>query len=186
VFFEGWAAAPVAIFAEPDFPYFIASPEVSPEFVRDSLAEVGIESQFVKAAELGDPQAFQAGRYRVLAYVYGNTFPVAALSNLRRFHAEGGSLVALGGVPFCHPCVQDCEAGRWVDKIDELGWEFVSHEQMGTGLWGDVADVEAVIHAPDDPLGLAWMLLPTPPGIMQWSMTPPHPTPSTWPPCWPG
>jgi hypothetical protein len=46
---------------------------------------------------------------------------VAALSNLRRFHAEGGSLVALGGVPFCHPCVQDCEAGRWVDKIDELG-----------------------------------------------------------------
>lgn len=162
---SGWAEAPVAIFAEPDFPYYIASPDVSPEFVRDCLAEAGIESQFINAAELGDPQAFQAGRFKVLAYVYGNTFPVAALANLRRFHAEGGSIVALGGVPFCHPCVQ--EEGRWVDKIEELGWEFVSHRQMGTGLWGEAADVEAVIHAPNDPLGLAWMPLPTPPGVMQ-------------------
>ncbi len=159
-------AAPVAIFSEPDFPYYIASPAIAPEFVQDCLKRAGIESEFVSAAQLADAAAFSAQRYRVLAYVYGNTFPVAALDNLRRFHAEKGCLVAFGGVPFCHPCM--LENGKWVDRIDQLGWEFVSHQKMGTGLWGDAKDVEAVAHAPGDPLGLGWLPLPSPPpGVMQ-------------------
>jgi hypothetical protein len=167
------AKAPVAIFSEPEFPCYIASAAVTPEFVRYCLAEAGIESDYVSAAQLADPQAFNAERYRVLAYVYGNTFPMAALENLRRFHASRGCIVAFGGVPFCHPCV--FENGKWVDKIDQYGWEFVSHRKMGTGLWGEAADVGGVAYAPGEPLGLSWMPLPVQQGTVQFprlGMTP--------------
>ncbi len=152
-------AASIAIFAEPDFPYYIASPSVTPEFVQYCLRSAGIESDLLTASQLADPNSLNSARYTILAYVYGNTFPVAALDNLRRFHADGGCIIAFGGVPFCHPCV--LQDGEWVDKIDDMGWEFVSHQQMGTGIWGQTEDAESVAHAPGDPLGLAWMPLPT-------------------------
>jgi hypothetical protein len=115
---------------------------------------------------LGDAGVFSAERYRVLAYVYGNTFPHAALENLRRFHAAGGCIVAFGGVPFCHPCVREGE--KWVDKIDSLGWEFVSHQQVGTCIWGQAENVDEVAHAPGDAFGLGWLPLPAAPsGIVQ-------------------
>jgi len=160
------AAAPIAIFSEPDFPYYIASPAVSPEFVQQGLKGAGIEATLVSADQFADPAVFHVKHYPVLAYVYGNAFPVAALENLRRFHTEKGCVVAFGGVPFCHPCVK--EGGKWVDKIDEMGWEFVSHDEMGTGIWGQADDVDAVVHAPGDPLGIAWLPLPgAPPGVVQ-------------------
>ena len=167
------AAMPVAIFSEPDFPYYIASPSVSPEFVQFCLTKAGIQSELVNAKQLADPAAFNADKYRVLAYVYGNTFPLPAFANLRRFHAAHGCIAALGGVPFCHPC--EPENGKWVDKIAQYTWEFVSHRKMGTGLWGEAHDVDAVQPAPGDPLGLAWLRLPTPTGTMQFlreGMTP--------------
>jgi hypothetical protein len=158
--------APVAVFSEPDFPYYIASSALTPEFVINRLADVGIGSAAVGAEQLADPDAFGAKRFRVLAYVYGNTFPLAALDNLRRFRAEGGSVIAFGGVPFCHPCAK--QDGRWVDRIEELGWEFVSHRQLGMGVWGEARDVDAVRHAEGDALGIGWMPLPAPkPGVVQ-------------------
>ena len=160
------ADAPVAVFAEPGFPYYNTSLAIGPGFVQYCLGAAGIEAELLNADQLADSEAFSAGRYAVLAYIYGNTFPYAALANLRQFHADGGCIVAFGGVPFCHPCVRN--DGKWVDLIGELGWEFVSHEQMGTGLWGDATDVGAVVHAPGDPLGVAWLPLPAAPaGVVQ-------------------
>ena len=158
--------APVAVLSEPGFPYYIAPSWLTPEFVRHCLDSVGIRSEFVNAEQLADPNAFGAARFKLLAYVYGNTFPAEALDNLRRFHAHGGCIVAFGGVPFCHPCVR--EDGKWADKIDEMGWEFVSHDRMGTGLWGQAENVDALAHAAGDPIRLGWMPLPPPPpGVVQ-------------------
>ncbi|MBM3477536.1 MAG: hypothetical protein FJX75_30060, partial [Armatimonadetes bacterium] len=69
-------------------------------------------------------------------------------------------------VPFCHPCVR--EGGKWVDKIESLGWEFVSHQQMGTCVWGQAEDVDDIAHAPGDAFGLGWLPLPAAPsGVVQ-------------------
>jgi hypothetical protein len=168
-----WADAPVAIFSEPGFPYYIASPAVTPEFVQHCLTQAGIHSEFIDARQLADPAGFNAQRYRVLAYVYGNTFPFPALENLQRFHRSRGCIAAFGGVPFCHPC--EMQDGKWIDRIEQYGWEFVSHRKMGTGLWGEARDVDAVRYAPGDPLGLSWMPLATPVGVVQFprlNMTP--------------
>jgi hypothetical protein len=134
--------------------------------VGHCLGRAGIGVEYLSAEELGDPARLNIERQRVLAYVYGNTFPHAALANLRRFREAGGCVVAFGGVPFCHPCV--LEEGKWVDKIDTLGWEFVSHQQLGTCVWGQAEGVEALTHAPGDPFGLGWLPLPAAPaGIVQ-------------------
>ena len=160
------AQAPVAVFSEPGFPYYIASPSVAPELVQYCLRRGDIEAELVSADQLADPAVFSASRFTALAYVYGNTFPVAAYENLRRFHADGGCIIAFGGVPFCHPCVR--EEGVWVDKIDEMGWDFVSHEKLGTGIWAQAEALDKVTHAKGDPLGLAWLPLPhAPAGIVQ-------------------
>jgi len=162
----GVAAAPVAILCEPGFPVFISNPDTGPEFAQYCLHQAGIEADLLSAAELADPTVFNASRYRILVHVYGNTFPLPAYNNLRVFRQAGGCVVALGGVPFCHPCVP--EDGAWVDKIDELGWEFVSHAKLGTGIWGDASNIDGLEHAPGDPLGLAWLPLPPPPvGVTQ-------------------
>lgn len=65
-----------------------------------------------------------ANRYPLLVWTYGNTFPYSALANLRRFQQNKGSIVILGGVPVCHPCVR--QGDSWVDQIGKLGWDFGS------------------------------------------------------------
>ncbi|MCX7597704.1 MAG: GxGYxYP family putative glycoside hydrolase [Armatimonadetes bacterium] len=160
------AVTRVAIFREPGFPFFISNPEMGPEFAHYCLQEAGIEADMLSADELADPAVFNAQRYRVLVHVYGNTFPLPAYDNLRAFRQAGGSVLALGGVPFCHPCVR--EDGAWKDRMGQYGWEFVSHEKLGTGLWGDAPDVDELAHAPDDPLGLRWLPVAfAPPGSTQ-------------------
>ena len=54
------AEAPVAIFSEADFPYYIASPDASPEFAAYCLREAGIEAQMVDANGLADADAFNS------------------------------------------------------------------------------------------------------------------------------
>ncbi|MBI2300041.1 MAG: hypothetical protein HYU66_14050 [Armatimonadetes bacterium] len=157
-------AATVAVFTEPDFPFYIASPDYGPEFAAACLRQAGIECDEVAAAALADPAAFNAAKYRVLVQAYGNSFPVAAADNVRAFHAGGGCILALGGVPFCHPCT--LEGGKWVDRIDTLGWNWIGHDRIGTGLWGDAAKVEELAHAAGDPLGLGWLPLPPAPGLV--------------------
>ena len=95
----------IAVFREPYFPYYMSDPKLAPVRVQGWLQDCGLEADVLSAADLADPARFNTGRYGMLAYVYGNVYPQAALANIRAFHHDGGCLLLIGGTPFCHPCV---------------------------------------------------------------------------------
>lgn len=156
----------IAVFSEPGFPFYIASSAVTPEFVVYCLREAGVTCETVDADGLSDPATLDAERFVGLVHVYGNTFPVAAAGNLRRYHQAGGCIIAVGGVPYCHPCVK--EGDVWRDRIEELGFDFCGHRGIGTGYWGDAQDVDTLALSRGEPFGLGHLpLLSAPPGDLQ-------------------
>lgn len=97
--------AAVAVFDDPCFPYFTSGAALYPRDVVSYLCKHGLDTRLLSADELADEEVFNARRFAVYVHLFGNTFPLDAYENLRRFHAAGGSMV-LTGVPFCHPCRQ--------------------------------------------------------------------------------
>jgi hypothetical protein len=97
--------AAVAVFNDPHFPYFGTSCGLTPPDVVSYLREIGLQAELLDAEQLADPTVLSATRFRALVHLYGNTFPLGAAENLRRFHQQGGGFIATS-VPFCHPCRQ--------------------------------------------------------------------------------
>ncbi len=97
----------IAVFSEPHFPSYMSDARITPARVADWLGGCGLEADLLKASELADANRFNAQRYDLLVYVYGNTWPQMARDNLRAFHEAGGCLLLVGGTPFCHPCVPE-------------------------------------------------------------------------------
>ncbi|MDX1932648.1 MAG: GxGYxYP family putative glycoside hydrolase [Capsulimonadales bacterium] len=107
-----FAQAPrVAVFAQPDFPYYGVNSQVTPERIAEDLRAAGIAADLCDGAALSDANRMNARRYTTVILPYGNTFPVEAFTNLRRFHREGGSLT-LTGIPFTHPA-ERLSAKEW-------------------------------------------------------------------------
>ncbi|MBM3499500.1 MAG: hypothetical protein FJX74_12610, partial [Armatimonadetes bacterium] len=109
--------AGVAVFDEPRFPHFGALSGLTPPDVVSHLREIGLSAEPLDAQQLADPEVLSARRFGALVHLYGNSFPLEAADNLRRFHQDGGGLIATG-VPFCHPCRQ----------VGAEGWTFVAAE----------------------------------------------------------
>jgi putative glycoside hydrolase with GxGYxYP motif/GxGYxY motif-containing protein len=106
----------VAVFAQPEFPFYNVSSLVSPQVVAANLRAAGVTTDVLDAAALADPARLQAGTYAAVVLPYGNTYPQAAFANLRAFHRAGGSLI-LSGVPFTHP-VARLSARHWTAHPD--------------------------------------------------------------------
>lgn len=99
------AAPRIAIFAEPEFPYYMAASTDSPRAFLELFTDVGFEADLISAKQLADPQVFNAQIYAAYVHPYGNTFPLEVFDALVRYHEAGGSIIVPSGVPFCHPCV---------------------------------------------------------------------------------
>jgi len=93
----------VAIFSQPLFPRFGATSNFHPRFIYQHLLHLSISADLLDANQLADPLHFNAQKYAILIYPYGNTFPIEAVDNIKTFHSRGGSIIAVS-VPFCHPC----------------------------------------------------------------------------------
>lgn len=101
----------VAVFFEPGFPFYNASPFTSPRAVAGDLKAIGLESDLLDINALADANRFNTVRYDALILPYGNTFPQAAFGNMQAFHRAGGAMVVTG-IPFTHP-VANASAARW-------------------------------------------------------------------------
>lgn len=100
------AQAPrVAVFDEPGFPFYNASPLISPRGIAANLRQAGVQTDTLSADDLANPRRLNARSYAALVMPYGNTFPQLAFSNLQAFHRQSGSLI-LSGVPFTHPAAR--------------------------------------------------------------------------------
>jgi hypothetical protein len=161
-------AAPscVAVFVEKGFPTIGGTPSLLPFKMIEVLAQHGIQSQALSAAELSDSTIFNARRFTMLVMPYGNAFPAMAFNNLRKFHTAGGCLV-MNGVPFCHPCVKT--NGEWKD-LGHFG--YFGHDANGidTGGFGGPMENGKKPRAsiPGHPLGLNEGMLPDDEGNLQW------------------
>lgn len=112
----------VAVFDEPYFPYYGTYTGLVPADVAAYLSRVGLPARLVDADKLADTATLNPEQFFCLVHLYGNTFPLEAAENLRRFHQKGGAIVATG-VPFCHPC----------RRRGAQGWRFAA-------AGGDVVD----------------------------------------------
>ncbi|MDQ3813157.1 MAG: hypothetical protein M3347_04300 [Armatimonadota bacterium] len=146
----------VAVFAQPEFPFYNVSSLISPQAVAANLRAAGVTTDLLDAAALANPARFHAGAYAALVLPYGNTYPQVAFANLRAFHRAGGSLI-LSGVPFTHP----------VARLAAEGW-------TANPDWGTAARVVAQAHTgqaaveltgpPSDWVGVASQRHPVQPG----------------------
>ena len=127
------------------FPYYGAPDTLDPRKVTETLEAIGIHSDLLDATSLSDPNAFNIQEYAVLIHVYGNTFPLLAAENIRRFHRNGGSILATG-VPFCHPCVAVGAAGwnaAWGKSVSLTNDSHTGHHSLKicheSGDWAGAA-----------------------------------------------
>lgn len=107
----------VAVFEQPEFPFYNASPLISPRGIAANLRRAGIAADTLDADDLANPKRLNARAYAALVMPYGNTFPQSAFANLQAFHRASGSLI-LSGVPFTHP-VTRLSAQGW---LSNPGW----------------------------------------------------------------
>ena len=147
-----YAAPPrVAVFAQPGFPSYNASPLLSPKQIAADLKAAGAGADLLDVVALADPARLNAKTYTALVLPYGNYYPQAAFANLQAYHKAGGSLV-LSGIPFTHALT-----------LDGTGWKDAGHadaparfgpDGVGVGGFRDGREGKTQI-APGDPLGLA-------------------------------
>ncbi|MCL5283323.1 MAG: hypothetical protein M1330_01215 [Armatimonadetes bacterium] len=149
------AFAQIAIFSEAGFPYYGANIGSNPSQIQRWLKKAGLSSALLNARQLSDPSVFNARRYSLLIYPYGNTFPLEAAANLRRYHLDGGSILA-PGVAFCHPCVK--KNGQWQDLGHNPVW--LDDQHIG---WGGFSEAPPgrlkLADSPNDPLHLNYLPL---------------------------
>ena len=152
------AAPALAIFSDPDFPYWAAPMLTGPD-MQAWFTGLGLTADLLDATALADPARFNATRYAALIHLYGNTFPVEAAANLRQFHVDGGGFVS-AGVPFCHPCRQTGAAGwtwvlggkdhgeRTLEAAHSGGYGLLIHKE-GTG-WSGITQAERLPAQPGE------------------------------------
>ncbi|MCZ6794645.1 MAG: GxGYxYP family putative glycoside hydrolase, partial [Planctomycetota bacterium] len=128
--------APVAIFSEEGFPYFRSPGTLSPERIQTALERAGIVSRHLSVAHLKDPNVLSPERFPVLVLPYGNTFPVAAEGNLRRYRQGGGATVH-SGVPFTQP-VEENPYGGWI-HLGHTNAHLGFQDDKGLGVGGFVS-----------------------------------------------
>ncbi len=104
----------VAVFFEPGFPFYNATPFASPRAIAGNLKAIGLDADLLDGAALTDANRFNLAHYDALVLPYGNTFPQPAFRNLQAFHRAGGALVVTG-IPFTHP-VANASAARWTAR----------------------------------------------------------------------
>ncbi len=142
----------VAIFAEPDFPYFGVPVQTSPANIARSLRASGIGAELLDERSLSDTTRFNAQSYAALVLPYGNAYPAKAFKAMQAFHRAGGALI-LTGIPFTHPIVRDAQ-GKWHDQGHNSRAALFGSGGIGVGgFTGPGSDTEPVA-APDDALGL--------------------------------
>ncbi len=132
VAFSGMAAAAppprVAVFFQPGFPFYLASPLTSPRTVVKDLRAAGVDADLLAAAALADPEQLNVEKYGAVILPYGNTYPQTAFANLRSFHGAGGALV-LSGVPFTHGALPS--AASWSAAPEWGEWARVVTDAFG-------------------------------------------------------
>lgn len=107
--------ARVAVLAQPGMVVYGGAPAIQPANLAGHLSAWGLPTVSLSAAQIANPEVFNAERFAAVVLPYGNAFPLPAYAGLRAFHRDGGCLV-MTGVPFCHPCVSDAPVGweaRW-------------------------------------------------------------------------
>ncbi len=166
------AFAQIAVFSEAGFPYYGANIGANPAQIQRWLKGAVFSSTLLNAHQLSDPSIFNARRYQLLIYPYGNTFPLEAAANLRRYHLAGGSILA-PGVAFCHPCVK--KRGQWQDLGHNPIW--LDDQHIG---WGGFSEAPSrrlkLADSPNDPLHLNYLPLSQ---LNAYTQSPqPHQTPN--------
>ncbi|MGD9519596.1 MAG: hypothetical protein AB7W28_08760 [Armatimonadota bacterium] len=107
--------ARVAVLAQPGMVVYGGAPAIQPANLAGHLSAWGLPTVSLSAAQIANPEVFNAERFAAVVLPYGNAFPLPAYAGLRAFHRDGGCLV-MTGVPVCHPCVSDAPVGweaRW-------------------------------------------------------------------------
>ncbi|MBM3475824.1 MAG: hypothetical protein FJX75_21360 [Armatimonadetes bacterium] len=150
--------AAVAVLNDPQFPYFGTACGLTPPDVVSYLREIGLQADLLDPEQLADPAVFTAARFRALVHLYGNTFPLDAAENLRRFHHQGGGFIATS-VPFCHPCRQ----------VGAADWTYVaadsdSIERSAEGAQGGTACLRLQKDSTPSWTGAYSVRVPTAPG----------------------
>jgi len=139
----------VAIFYEPNFPYYMGNEIIQPKFIVDALKEIGIGAALLNAQQLSDTGVFNYQQFKILIHLYGNTFPVECTNSIIQFHRAGGSIIS-PGVPFCHPCERTDSGWKDLDHSDL----YYSHDKIGTGRFYEPprTGIEVVYFIKNDPL----------------------------------
>ena len=142
----------VGVFAQQGFPYYMESPLLNPAEIASDLNHLGIQTRKLDVKALCNPAVLNVRNVAILILPYGNTFPVAAMPNLIRYHREGGCLVTTG-VPFTHTVVRD-NNGSWNDTGNVNGLNGFADNAIGVGGFSS-GSADPVAIAAGDPLGLA-------------------------------
>lgn len=98
------------------FPVKVGSSD--PVRMAKMLEAAGERVEFVSAAQLGDPQAFNARKYWLVVLPYGSYFPALARDNFLAYLREGGDFLCTGGYAFDDLVIQ--WKGRWQTIEDIL------------------------------------------------------------------
>jgi hypothetical protein len=118
----------IAVFDAPSFPYFGTYAGLTPPDMVTYLKRIGLTAELLDPSQLADADVLNAQRFCCLVHLYGNTFPLEAAENFRRFRRAGGGLIATS-VPYCHPCWQ----------VGAADWRFVSAESDAVERTGEGA-----------------------------------------------
>ncbi len=127
--------APVAIFAEPDFPRLRVIDTVTPERIRASLEKVGIAASLLGIDHLRDRKLFTRQAFPVLVLPHGTAFPLQAVDALREYRKSGGAVVH-SALSFTLP-IERTAYGTWLASTRLTGFE--GHEgdsALGTPRYG--------------------------------------------------
>ena len=153
----GWAqtAAPprVAVFYEPNFPYFGVNTQIAPPEIARRLRESGLRAETIGESDLSDMTRFNSTQFAALVLPYGNAYPVKAFAAMRAFHQAGGALI-LSGIPFTHPVARGA-GGKWNDLGNHSDAALFRPDGIGVGGFTGPGSDTAPTVSPDDPLELA-------------------------------
>jgi hypothetical protein len=89
----------IALFKD-DIP--AAGAPASPDFLRATLRKAGFGAACLTSEQLADGRCLSRAWFDLVILPYGDSFPVAAADNFRRFLRDGGKFLSMGGYAFDH------------------------------------------------------------------------------------
>ena len=104
----------VAILREPGMP--TRGCPSDPETLAAIIGEAGVDTTFVSAEELADPNVLHAGTFDLVVVSSGQAFPAVARRNFIEFLRNGGAFISTGGYAF-NELVREVD-GRWLSEIE--------------------------------------------------------------------